>query len=179
MGCKAIARAVRKAGIAGLYGLHGTENLSGDQVTWLGSKDFMHILLYNLMPVVMVLSHPGQETWRPFRRDFCQCFKGMGIHILYHFALFLSYREVLTNVLAFIVRFQTIGISLLCSPCLWGKGWPHHRRGIQVWWVKDYTECIHSRSKYASRAHLPVWKKTNRQVLCSFRSAGWIIQHRL
>ena len=32
MGCKAIARAVRKAGIAGLYGLHGTENLSGDQV---------------------------------------------------------------------------------------------------------------------------------------------------
>ncbi len=32
MGCKAISRAVRKAGIAGLYGLHGTENLSGDQV---------------------------------------------------------------------------------------------------------------------------------------------------
>lgn len=32
MGCKAIARAVRKAGIAGLYGLHGSENISGDQV---------------------------------------------------------------------------------------------------------------------------------------------------
>jgi len=32
MGCKSIARAVRKAGIAGLYGLHGSENVSGDQV---------------------------------------------------------------------------------------------------------------------------------------------------
>ena len=32
MACKAIARAVRKAGIAGLYGLHGSENTSGDAV---------------------------------------------------------------------------------------------------------------------------------------------------
>ncbi len=30
--CKAITRAVRKAGIAGLYGLAGTENTTGDAV---------------------------------------------------------------------------------------------------------------------------------------------------
>jgi hypothetical protein len=32
MACKGISRAVRKAGIAGLFGLHGSSNSSGDDV---------------------------------------------------------------------------------------------------------------------------------------------------
>ncbi len=41
--CKSITRAVRKAGIAGLYGLAGTENTTGDAVKKLDvlSNDIM------------------------------------------------------------------------------------------------------------------------------------------
>ena len=67
MACKAISRAVRKAGIAGLYGLAGQENSSGDDV-----KNCLKVLDsgWNTADDAQILQ-PGQVLFQgPFQIDF-------------------------------------------------------------------------------------------------------------
>ena len=63
MACKAISRAVRKAGIAGLYGLAGQENSSGDDVKKLDvlSNDIMVAALLNSHCCAVLVSEENEE----------------------------------------------------------------------------------------------------------------------
>ncbi|CAM9591586.1 unnamed protein product [Discosporangium mesarthrocarpum] len=63
LSCKAITRAVRKAGIAGLYGLAGTDNSSGDQVKKLDllSNDIMIKALTNSHMCAVLVSEENED----------------------------------------------------------------------------------------------------------------------
>lgn len=63
LACKAIARAVRKAGIAGLYGLAGTENSSGDDVKKLDllSNEMMITALMQTGKCAALISEENEE----------------------------------------------------------------------------------------------------------------------
>ena len=57
LACKTISQAVRKAGIAGLYGLHGTTNATGDSVKkldMLSNDVFINCLTYSRELSVLV-----------------------------------------------------------------------------------------------------------------------------
>ncbi|CAM9216752.1 unnamed protein product [Chrysoparadoxa australica] len=63
LSCKAITRAVRKAGIAGLYGLAGSENSTGDQVKKLDilSNDIMIHALKESHVCAVLVSEENEE----------------------------------------------------------------------------------------------------------------------
>ena len=76
MACKAIARAVKKAGIANLYGGADTSNASGDDVKKLDilSNDIMVSALVNSHTCAVLVSEENvsvvqcpQRTRQPFR----------------------------------------------------------------------------------------------------------------
>ena len=64
MACKGISRAVRKAGIAGLYGLAGQENSSGDDVKKLDvlSNEIMKSALLNSHCCAVLVSEEDEEA---------------------------------------------------------------------------------------------------------------------
>jgi len=63
LACKLIARAVRKAGVANLYGLHGSANASGDDVKKLDvlSNDIMINALRNSGMCALLVSEEEEE----------------------------------------------------------------------------------------------------------------------
>lgn len=64
LACKLIARAVRKAGVANLYGLHGSANASGDDVKKLDvlSNDIMVNALRNSGMCALLVSEEEEEV---------------------------------------------------------------------------------------------------------------------
>jgi fructose-1,6-bisphosphatase I len=63
LSCKAIARAVRKAGIAGLFGIAGSENASGDEQKKLDvlSNDIMVNALLNSHVCSILVTEENDE----------------------------------------------------------------------------------------------------------------------
>jgi fructose-1,6-bisphosphatase I len=61
--CKLISRSVRKAGIAGLYGLAGTENVTGDEQKKLDvlSNEMMMNSLFNSHVCAVLVSEENEE----------------------------------------------------------------------------------------------------------------------
>lgn len=79
LACKLIARAVRKAGVANLYGLHGSANASGDDVKKLDvlSNDIMKNALVNSGMCALLVSEEEEEpviVSKEHRGKYCLAF---------------------------------------------------------------------------------------------------------
>ncbi len=88
--CKLVARSVRKAGIAGLYGVAGTENATGDSQKKLDvlSNEMFVNCLYNSGVCAVLVSEEDEEpifVEQSFAGKYCVAFDPLDGNYIYYF----------------------------------------------------------------------------------------------